>query len=192
MKNAYLISVHTDPLQIKRLINSLWDGNSLFILHVDKKVDINPFKEVMPQEYIHRIVFTERRVWTQWAGFSQVKYQMVLLDEMMATGETFDRVFFLTGQDYPLWSLRQLEDDFRNHPYREYIKGMNISLCDAMKWKIIKYHFFRDLPVRSVRLKKLFSGTARILMSLLPVRKNNYLQIGGVNGVFTSLLPVWL
>lgn len=178
MKNAYLISVHTDPLQLKRLINSLWDGYSFFILHVDKKVDICPFMNVMLKKWEDKIVFTKKRIWTQWAGFSQVKYQMILLDEMLTIRETFDRVFFLTGQDYPLWPLRQFEQDFEENPLREYIKGMNISECDTMKWKFTKYHFFRDLPVRSIRLKKIFSGGARILLSVLPFRKNRYVQVG--------------
>lgn len=185
MKNAYLISIHTDPLQVQRLIKSLWDGDSFFILHIDKKVNIKPFKDIiLSSSTPNRIIFTRKRIWTQWAGFSQVRYQIALLDEMLNTNETFDRVFFLTGQDYPLWSLKQMKEDYQKNPLREYIKGMNISNCDAMKWKFTKYHFCRDVPVHSIKLKKLLSGSSRIIMSLLPFREKR-------DGIYFSHQHVW-
>lgn len=67
MNIAYLISAHKDPEHLQRLCKVLELGmtNVHFFIHIDKKVDIQPFKEIVNGINIH---FTPHRVWTQWGG----------------------------------------------------------------------------------------------------------------------------
>ena len=45
MKLAYLIMAHTDPKHLRRLVDALnVKGKTDFYVHVDSKVDIDPFK----------------------------------------------------------------------------------------------------------------------------------------------------
>lgn len=178
MKNAYLISVHTDPQQLCRLIESLYDARSMFFIHVDKKVDIDPFRAAIPLRLLESgfIVFTER-VNTWWAGFSQVKYQTLLLQAVNDCKIKFDYVFFLTGLDYPLWSLDRMHKYFVSNSNKEYLCAMNVS--EIMKEKFTLYHFFRDSSIRNCLIRRLIIAMSRLVMKIIPLRKPAYLKIKG-------------
>ena len=65
---AYLISAHTDPKQLRRLINALSFGVEDFVeffVHVDAKVDEIPFKKECNLPNVH---FCPNRYWIQWGG----------------------------------------------------------------------------------------------------------------------------
>lgn len=127
-----------------------------------------------------KIKFTDRRYHVQWGGWNQVLYQKELLKECLLFGE-FDRVFILTGQDYPLWSNKRIKEELAKHPSRQYIKGIDITNViepKKIRKKIVLYHFFRDLNV-SYRIKQLFSFSSRLIMTVLPIRKKPYLIIDG-------------
>jgi len=47
MEKNYIILVHENPQQLLRLIKALDDNKSFFYIHVDKKVDIQDFKELI-------------------------------------------------------------------------------------------------------------------------------------------------
>lgn len=184
MRIAYLISVHTDPRQLCRLIESLYDARSMFFIHVDKKVDINSFRAAIPLRLLNSgfIVFTER-VNTWWAGFSQVKYQTLLLQAVSDCKMKFDYVFFLTGLDYPLWSLNRMYKYFASNSNKEYLCAMNVS--EVMQEKFTIYHFFRDSSIRNRQIRRLIIAISRLIMKIIPLRKPAYLKIkGGGNGLY--------
>lgn len=123
------------------------------------------------------IRFTRKRINTWWAGYSQVEYQKILLQEVADSSSTYDLVFFLTGLDYPLWSLTQLEAAFLSNPRKEYISAMDVS--DIMKHKFTIYHFFRDSNIRNSFIRKALIAGTRAVMSVLPFRKPNYVMLDG-------------
>lgn len=178
MKIAYLISVYKDAEQLKRLVDSLKQENTWIYIHIDRKINISPFMKILPESKNIRYIRT--RIFTQWGGYSQVLYQKALLEETIASNIDFDRIFIMTGQDYPLLSNEQLEKELLKHPSKEYIQGLNISELDKSKKlrnKLVLYHFLRDLKIKNYTLKKCFSGSARIIMKLLPIRKKPYLVL---------------
>lgn len=68
MNIAYIISAYKDSAHLKRLCDVLRYGvenNVHFFIHVDKKVDIRPFKEMVQGGDIH---FIDHRLWSQWGG----------------------------------------------------------------------------------------------------------------------------
>lgn len=181
MKIAFLISAYTDPRQLGNMVRALQDDNHWFFIHVDKKVDIEPFVEDV-NRYRH-ISFVTNRLSVNWGGgYNQVLYQKELLRSCIESGIDFDRVFILTTQDYPLWSKQAIWDELQANPEKEYILGLditNIKEPKKIKDKLVLYHFFRDIPVRSVKVKKMFSGGSRIIMRMLPFRKKPYLMVNG-------------
>lgn len=113
---------------------------------------------------------------------NQVLYQKELLYTCVHSKICFERVFLLTGQDYPLWSNEKIICELNDNPHKEYVIGLNISEVKNPKKipsKIILYHFFRDMNNVPYRIKKIFSGSSRILMRLLPFRKKPYIMVKG-------------
>lgn len=104
MKIAYLIAAHTDTVQLYNMVSALQIKNvTTFFIHIDKKVDINPFKDKLSK--CENVIFIKKRVKTYWGGFSQCRYQINLIEECLNYNCKFDRIFFLSGLDYPYGAI---------------------------------------------------------------------------------------
>lgn len=182
IKIAYLISVYKDPIQFGRMIKALFQGsNTFFFVHTDAKCNQLDFENAIPKQCKENVQFTSNRYWIQWGGYNQVKYQKELLKECISFGEQFDRVFILTGQDYPLISNNNI-NQILNHTNKEFIIGLNISNIkepSKIRNKLVLYHFFRDMKYVPYKVKKVFSGGCRILFTIIPLRKKTYIMING-------------
>ena len=102
-------------------------------------------------------------------------YQRELLRCCLESGTNFDRIFILTGQDYPLWSNARIADELTRHPDKEYIIGLDhTTLPDPVRQrKITHYHFFRDMRHIPFKYSHLLVKAWRGLMVVLPIRKKN-------------------
>ena len=182
MKVAFLISAHSDPTQLSRLIHALNDKENHFFVHIDQKVDVKPFVDAVAESDRAFCTFIEDRYWVQWGGFSQVRYQQALLRACVRSGISFERVFILSAQDYPLKSVAAIKAELEKDPEREYLLGLNLSdsaVSEKQKDRFRLYHFGRNVRVRSYKLKMLCSGSLRLLMRVLPLRKKPYVEVGG-------------
>lgn len=174
MKIAFLISAYTDPEQLGNMVEALWDDSHWFIIHVDRKVSIEPFVDAVKN--CKNVIFVPNRLRVEWGGYNQVRYQKELLRSCIESGVDFSRVFILTAQDYPLWSKREIKAELAANPQKEYVLGLditNINEPNSIKDKLVLYHFFRDMPLRFVRLREL----SRIIMKRLPFRKKPYVVV---------------
>lgn len=170
MKIAFLISAYTDPHQLGNMIKALESQNHWFFIHVDKKVEITPFRESV-KDY-KQVAFVTNRFRSNWGGYGQVRYQNELLRCAIESNITFDRIFLLTAQDYPLISNEQISTILRENPQKEYINGYCITNDASQKENVTVYHFFRDAP-EWLHLRKI----AYDIMHVLPIRKKPYLVI---------------
>lgn len=157
MNLAYLISAHTDAPQLKRLIEALQDDAHFFI-HIDKKSDISPFTTLLNGDRIH---FLDERFDVQWGTLIEVQYQMQLIDAALRYPLHFDRIFFLSGMDYPLWAPGQITRWLEEQGDREILQGLQM---DA-----------EEVTPRQNRLYR----TARPLHAHLPAKWNRRLSIIG-------------
>jgi hypothetical protein len=98
MKQVFLIAAHKDPAQLNALVEQLRDDDFLIYVHLDAKSAIAP-GEVHPAA---RLVL--RRVAVHWGGFSQVQATLNSLAQIVAEVPEFDKVLFLSAQDFPLLS----------------------------------------------------------------------------------------
>lgn len=179
MTIAYLIAAHTDPMQLNRLITALDTSKAsiTFFIHIDKKINIDSFKIV--NNHKNNIIFIQHRIKTQWGAFSQCRYQMSLIDACIKSNINFDRVFFLSGLDYPLWSNNKIINFLEMNPNKEFIKGMNLSLCknpNKMQTRVMYYHF-RDLPIKNHFLYRGIYVITREILKFLHITKPNYIII---------------
>lgn len=123
---------------------------------------------------------------------------MEMLRCCIESGIDFERVFILTGQDFPLMSMEKMEESFQNQPSKEYIIGLNmtlladkdkhenasilkLSLPTNQRERITLYHF-RDIPTKRLknRTKKGISRVLLLVSRTLPFRKNPYLTVNGM------------
>lgn len=181
IKIAYLISAYKDPHQLNRMINALYQGeNTYFFVHIDAKSNQIEFENRLFPHLKENVIFTPNRYWIQWGGFNQVRYQQELLRICIKTQIDFDRVFILTGQDYPLYSNEEINNEFKNNPHKEYIVGLDLTEVQNqlnINKRFTVYHYFRDIKHCPYKLKKIFSGVSRNIMTFLPIRKKNYIII---------------
>ena len=120
MNIAYLLSPYRDVSHVKRLIEALHEDAEFFI-HVDKKSKLSDFTDVIHGDNIH---FLENRVEVGWGTMSQVEYQMRLLQAAIDFPKHFDRLFSLSGQDYPVWSNSQITAFLESLGDKEIVQGI--------------------------------------------------------------------
>lgn len=97
---AFLIQAHHQPQLLFQLIDKLGHKNFHFFIHIDKKSDIRPFKEILKDK--ENINFIEDRVKVNWGGFSQVQASLNLIDAAFSHTKKFTRYSLLSGCDYPI------------------------------------------------------------------------------------------
>ena len=140
MLKNYILTVHKNPNQLKRLIEKLNDNYSFFYIHIDLKVDIHPFKNAIN---IKNVIFIKERVNCIWADYSQVVATLNLLKNVLNKTKK-GRVIFLSGQDYPIKSKLLIENylneksdfEFINFVLNPVTKSSHIN-----KQRIEKYKF---------------------------------------------------
>jgi hypothetical protein len=98
MKQVFLIAAHKDPVQLNALVEQLRDDDFLIYVHLDAKGAIDP-AGVHPAA---RLV--GERVAVHWGCFSQVEATLGSLRQIVAEVPDFDKVLFLSAQDFPLLS----------------------------------------------------------------------------------------
>lgn len=148
MNIAYLISAHTDAPQLKRLIEALHEDAHFFI-HIDRKSDITAFTSLIQGSHIH---FLEDRLDVRWGTMIEVWYQMRLLSAAVDHPVHFDRIFFLSGMDFPLWSPQQITAWLEEQGEREILQGLRMDAPEVTDRQNRLYRtarpFYPGLPTR--------------------------------------------
>jgi hypothetical protein len=129
MQIAYLVLAHSDPRHLERLIQRLLKGDGLIFVHVDKKSDFSRF-EHLKNEKVHLI---EKRAAVYWGDYSQVEAILNLLDTALGSQFTIDRLVLLSGVDYPIRSLKEINAFFTSHRSREFLNAVQMPSAAAGK-----------------------------------------------------------
>jgi hypothetical protein len=121
-KLCYLILAHSDPQHLLELVSSL-NYNALFYVHIDKKVDIEPFKKHLATTNINWVV---NRQTVSWADISQVDATLSLIKEALTAEDEILRMILLSGACYPLKGPESIYSYFENNQQTEYIKYIDM------------------------------------------------------------------
>ncbi len=173
-KIAYIIIAHKDPVQLKRLINAL-DFNSDFYIHIDKKVDLNPFKKELSS--IQTEIYCISKYKIHWGGFSIALTQKEMLGAVLNSGNKYKRIVCISGLDYPIYSNRMIHEMFDKNPEKEFISGLNISHDEPGEIHRITNYFFVDHPftISNLKIVKILRKFSKIL-KLKKKRNTTYLN----------------
>lgn len=190
MKIAYLISAYKDPIQLSRLIKRLNNEDIYFYIHIDKNVDIKPFLDTL--DNMENVSFTNTRFNVSWGGWSQVLYQRELIKSALSNNLGFNRLFLISGQDYPIKSNEYIKKELEKYPHKIYLKAIDYSsssVSQINKQDYRCYHFFRDVSIKSKSVKRALIYSLRNIMRILPIRKptlpniyNNHTHIYKASG----------
>jgi hypothetical protein len=164
MKIAYLITAHKDLTHLVRLVKALSATDSYFFIHIDKKFAIEPFENII-DVMGDTVQFIEERYSVYWGDFSHVESKIALMKRMIASGIAFERVFFLSGQDYPVFSNKRILALLQKEPEKEFISAYNITQGRIAEKKITRYWFFNH--------GKWMRRFLTYLFFFLPIRKKN-------------------
>lgn len=163
-RHAYLLIVH-GSVEIYRVLIRLIDDvrNDIFV-HVDTKSDLSQFADIHPKH--SRLYFTER-LKILWGDVSQVKCELLLLEEAMKHGQ-YSYYHFLSGVDLPLKSQDYIHDFFDKHQGLEFIgyqkeKNAQKEIAYRIQTYCFFVSYFRSKPVL---LSRILNKTSLLLCKL--------------------------
>ncbi|MBZ2206829.1 beta-1,6-N-acetylglucosaminyltransferase [Massilia soli] len=102
MKQVILIHAHKDLGQLNALVGQLAHDGLILYVHVDAKSALDVAR-IDP-----RARQVRRRIAVHWGDWSQVRATLNSLAEIVAAVPAFDKVVFISAQDYPLLSNEAL------------------------------------------------------------------------------------
>ena len=144
MKIAYLMLVHQNPRLLKRAIKALSSKNSVFFVHVDRKVALDSFAGLASDN----VFFCEQRVPVYWGEFSQVDATMVLVRRALASSQKCDYLVFMQGSDYPLRSSEYIETFLNANRGTQFMSLVKMPAPGYPISKISKLRYPSDQPLR--------------------------------------------
>lgn len=162
-KTAYLILAHNDPTHLAKLTKTLGKENDIYV-HLDAKTD--------PKEYIEKCPpstnFIKDRVNVAWAGISMVDALLNLIKAALELSEHYTHLIFISGSDYPIKSIEEINNTFTSNPQREFIKfiDMRDSPEHYLKQVTRKQYLEPLLRTQNKLLKLLDKSTRKVLRGL--------------------------
>lgn len=142
MKIIYTILAHNQPKLLKQLVEKLNSENVYFIIHIDKKIDIQPF--LLPKEFDNVIYLCDNeRISTIWGDISCTNAVLNMFkkaNELLNNEEGY--CVLLSGVDYPTKSNDYIKSFFN----KEF--PMDFYACHVIESKK-KYSGFEKLCINN-------------------------------------------
>ena len=149
---------HRSPDLLFRLVRRLCDANSHFFIHLDKRTPREPFDSILSID--RKITFVEREA-SYWGEISYVQATLNAMKAVQRSGISFDRVFLLSGQDYPIKSNLEIDQIMSGLPHTIFLE--HFALPAFQKWqpsggmyRVNKYYF--GMPWGKRMLAKAVNG----------------------------------
>lgn len=136
MKQVFLIQAHKDLGQLNALVGQLRDEDFLVYVNLDRKCDIDP-AGVDPRARLVR-----ERIDVHWGAFSQVQATLNSLEQILAEVPGFDKVIFLSAQDFPLLSNAALKDELARLSGHELLDTVAIGHGPGQWAADYRYQYF--------------------------------------------------
>ena len=140
VKIAYIMQCHKNPQQINRLISKLQSDTVDFYVHVDRKSEIQPLIE----KYGNLVFVPEDdRVNVRWGDYSQCEATLALMSCVISSGKSYDFVWLISGQDYPIKSLGRIDAFLQERKNCTFINFTPENWVNYPRWKKRNelYHF---------------------------------------------------
>ena len=153
---VFLIQAHKDIGQLNALVEQLRDDDFRVYVNLDRKCDLDP-AQVHPAA---RLV--TQRVDVHWGTFSQVQAVLHSLDQILDEVPGFDKLLFLSAQDFPLLSNAALKDALAALRGRELLDTVAIGAAPGQWAADYRYQYF--YPERTTRTQRIACALANRLL----------------------------
>jgi len=138
MKIANIILVHKNPEQVNRLVKNLEHPDIYNYIHIDRKVEGEPFLDTT---LVKNTFFIKNRVKVTWGGYSILGATFSSMQEILRTNPDITHINVMSGQDYLIKPVEHLVSLVHNQPDSEFIEFESIERNWEANAKINKYHF---------------------------------------------------
>ncbi|NLL63457.1 MAG: beta-1,6-N-acetylglucosaminyltransferase [Ruminococcaceae bacterium] len=101
MKICILIQVHKNKEFINRIVNRIKDEKIDIWVNADSKFDVS-------EDDFKGCYFVENRIDVKWGEISQTIATMNSIREILSSGIKYDRIIYISGQDYPIKPINEL------------------------------------------------------------------------------------
>lgn len=163
MKVAHLIMAHKEPLQLERLLNKLAFPKFDLYIHLDKKVDIQPFYYL---KNLFNVFFIENRISCNWGGFSFVRAITESAREILSKEMNYEFINLLSAQDYPIKSNDYIYNFLNVNRGKNFISYEEIGRSQWWEHAITRYEHYHFTDIKVIG-KYRFQG---IINRFLPKR----------------------
>jgi len=106
------------------LMNQIKEDWCDVFLHIDKKSSLNP-ENLLNKLDFKNVYFTKKRHSVNWGSYSTVEAIFELLELVRETSvqknEKYDRIIFLSGQDFPIANNKNIYSFFENNKDKEFM-----------------------------------------------------------------------
>ena len=118
MRIACIIMAHKNPQQIERFIKKFDPFPFDFFLHIDRKIDLEPFQYLarLPQ-----VQFVQHRVKIRWASYNFVHAMLLCMKEVLNGTTKYDFISVMSGQDYPIKPVSELYSTLEKNRNKNFI-----------------------------------------------------------------------
>jgi hypothetical protein len=154
MKIGYIITAHTLPEHLVRLVRRLESDNARFFIHVDRSAANGVMTEVERELGARSDVRVVPRQRVHWASFSQLRAVLEGVDALLASSERLDYGVLLTGQDYPLRAPATIESTLAAAGGRSFI--VYRPSTGRFLERVTRWHWHGEVLGRRVRLPNRF------------------------------------
>lgn len=149
MKIAYIFQIYKDfeyHAKIFRMLKESWCD---IYVHIDKKSKIN-LKKYIKEYGLEDIHFLKNRIAVYWGGFTQIQATLKLFQAVKKSKEKYDRIIFMTDNEFPCWSNEKIYDFFKQHKGEEFFsiakRKSNMQSFEYPESRVNVYSFF-DCPL---------------------------------------------
>jgi hypothetical protein len=169
MKIGYIITAHTLPEHLVRLVRRLESDNARFFIHVDRRAADGVMTVVERELGARPDVQLLRRHRVHWASYSQLRAVLEGVNALLAYPERLDYGVLLSGQDYPLRAPSVIESTLAAAAGRSYI--VHRPATGRFLERMTRRHWHGEILGRRVRLPNRFirlTARRRLPAGLVP------------------------
>lgn len=143
MELNYIIHAHKNPQQLKRLVERLSTPNTNFYIHIDRSIDLKPFRDELTS-FNNLFLFDDnQRIRVTWANISQVEATLIAIKKVISDNRK-GYCILMSGQDYPIKTNQYINSFFESNKGKNFISGA--PMLSEKIWRdglhrIEKYNF---------------------------------------------------
>ncbi len=175
MKLGFIILAHDQPDAVRHQVDILAGAGHNVVIHFDKKGSAKHRKAVRSIEKTYpdkvRVICRVRCVWGEW---SLVKAVLVALREFERMTEKPDYIHLMSGADFPIRPITDLEEFLRRNPGKDFIECCDITQRRWVKGGLSMERFWFYFPVNFRSQRKTFDRLVYLQRKLKIRRKIPY------------------